>query len=54
MKRPNVGIIGIEKGEKKISAQRPRKYIQQNHRRKFPLPKEWGACKGTRKIQNIE
>ena len=35
MKRTNLRIIGIEEGEEYQIVKRPRKYLQQNHGRKF-------------------
>lgn len=46
MKRLNLQITGIEEGEE-TQGQRHRKYFQQNHKRKFPQPKERGAYQGT-------
>ena len=39
---------------RKIPAQRHRKYIHQNHRRKLPQPKEKYAYEDTRSLQNTK
>ena len=39
---------------RRIADQRPRKYIQQNYRRKLPQPKEQYPYEGSRSIQNTE
>ena len=38
----------------RIADQKPRKYIQQNYRRKFSQPKERYSYEGSRSIQNTE
>jgi hypothetical protein len=50
MKTPNLRIIEIGEGEGFL-LQGPEN-LQQNHRRKFPQPKEIDLYKHTRSIQN--
>lgn len=52
MRRPNLRIIEMNRGKRRIPAQKYRNYFQQNHRRIFLYPKEEGAYHDTRDIQN--
>ena len=40
--------------KRRITAQRPRKYVEQNYRRKLFQSKEEYSYEGTRSIQNTE
>lgn len=42
------------KNNRNRRGERHRKYISQNHRRKFPLTKEWNAYQGKRSTQTTE
>jgi hypothetical protein len=51
MRRPNLQKIGVDENED-FSTQRAIKYLQQNYRRKLPIPKERDAHEHTRSLKN--
>jgi hypothetical protein len=51
MRRPNLQIIRVDKNED-FQLKGPVKYLQQNYRRKLPMPKERDAHEHTRSLQN--
>ena len=51
MRRPNLRIIGVDENED-FQLKRASKYLQQNYRRKLPIPKERDAHEHTRSLQN--
>jgi hypothetical protein len=51
IRRPNLQIIGVDENED-FQLKRASKYLQQNYRRKLPIPKERDAHEHTRSLEN--